>query len=67
MTDEMKTRLERLAQMDDKDIKLDVIPEMTNWDAAVRGKFYRPVKTPITIRLQSKTNTVLREYVRKQA
>jgi len=82
MTDEMKTRLERLAKMDDKDIKLDDIPEITNWDSAVRGKFYRPVKRPITIRLdadvlawfksrsekyQSKINTVLREYVRKHA
>jgi uncharacterized protein (DUF4415 family) len=82
MTDEMKTRLERLAKMDDKDIKLDDIPEITNWDSAVRGKFYRPVKRLITIRLdadvlvwfksrsekyQSKINTVLREYVRKHA
>jgi uncharacterized protein (DUF4415 family) len=82
MTDEMKTRLKHLAKMDDKDIKLDDIPEIANWDAAVRGKFYRPVKRPITIRLdadvlawfksrsekyQSKINTVLREYVRKHA
>ena len=78
MTDEMKTRLERLAKMEDKDIELDDIPEITHWDTAVRGKFYRPVKkahhhpaptltywlgSNREAKYQAKINTVLREYV----
>lgn len=53
-------------------------PEMTNWDNAVRGKFYRPVKSQVTIRLdrdilnwfkhaakkyQTLINTACREYM----
>ncbi len=50
-----------------------------NWDRAVRGGFYRPVKRPVTMRLdadvlewfrsrhpdgyQTRINAVLREYI----
>ena len=53
---------------------------MRDWDGAVRGRFYRPVKKAISLRLdadvlawfktrgekyQSKINEVLREYMRR--
>lgn len=56
------------------------IPEVRDWDGAVRGRFYRPVKKAISLRLdadvlawfktrgekyQSKINEVLREYMRR--
>ena len=56
------------------------IPEVRDWDDAVRGRFYRPVKKAISLRLdadvlawfktrsekyQSKINEVLREYMRR--
>lgn len=57
------------------------IPEVRDWDGAVRGRFYRPVKKAISLRLdtdvlawfkarsekyQSKINEVLREYMRRR-
>ncbi len=56
------------------------IPEVRDWDGAVRGRFYRPVKKAISLRLdadvlawfkarsekyQSKINEVLREYMHR--
>jgi uncharacterized protein (DUF4415 family) len=56
-------------------------PEVTVWDDAERGRFYRPLKQQITLRLdkdiiawfkaqgdkyQTRINEALREYVRRQ-
>ncbi len=56
------------------------IPDVRDWDGAVRGRFYKPVKKAISLRLdadvlawfkersekyQSKINEVLREYMRR--
>ena len=46
-------RLKKLADLPDREIDLSEIPEVTDWSKAVRGKFYRPVKKPITIRLDA--------------
>jgi len=45
--------LRRLAAMSDRDIDLSDIPEMRNRRRAVVGRFYRPVKKSITIRLDA--------------
>ncbi len=45
--------LKALIEMRDEDIDTSDIPERTDWSNAVRGKFYRPVKEPITIRLDA--------------
>jgi len=62
----------------DEDIDLSDAPEITDWTGAVRGKFYRPEKQTVTIRLdadvvawfkgsepkyQTAVNRVLREYM----
>ncbi|MGA9033707.1 MAG: BrnA antitoxin family protein [Sulfuricaulis sp.] len=67
--------------MKDQDINLDDIPEILDWSKGVRGKFYRPVKQAISIRVdadvltwfrtrsgkyQSKMNEALREYMQKR-
>ena len=39
--------------MKDEDIDLSDIPEQLNWSNAVVGKFYRPVKQSLTIRLDA--------------
>jgi uncharacterized protein (DUF4415 family) len=72
------TRLKRLAAMRDEDIDTSDIPEVTDWSAAERGKFYRPVKQQVTLRIdadvlawfkaqggkyQSELNRVLREHM----
>ncbi len=58
------------------------IPEITDWSHAVVGKFYRPVKQPVTIRLgadviawfkatgpgyQTRINALLRGAMRPRA
>ena len=42
-----------LTNMPDSDINTDDIPEITNWEDARRGVFYRPVKQQITPRLDA--------------
>jgi uncharacterized protein (DUF4415 family) len=59
-----------------QDIDLSDIPEVTDWSKAVVGKFYRPIKKSLTIRIdadvlawlkgqgkgyQTKINGILRE------
>lgn len=53
VTPEMLIELEKLALMPDDEIDLGDpdAPEITNWSHAVRGKFYRPVKKMISIRI----------------
>lgn len=70
--------IKNLSVMDDKDIDTSDIPETADWDSAVIGKFYRPIKKKLTIRLdadvvdwfkrnnkhyQSAINKALREYI----
>jgi uncharacterized protein (DUF4415 family) len=45
--------LDALRKMKDEAIDLSDIPEVTHWSNAVAGKFYRPVKQSLTIRLDS--------------
>jgi uncharacterized protein (DUF4415 family) len=54
LTDEQKARLEKLAAMPEEDIDLSDIPEITakQW-ASGHPSHYRPVKTPVTIRLDA--------------
>ena len=42
-----------LDELADEDIDLSDIPEITDWTGAVRGKFYRPVKQQITLRIDA--------------
>jgi uncharacterized protein (DUF4415 family) len=70
--------LKALAALDDKEIDTSDIPEITDWDSAVVGRFYKPVKQKLTIRLdsdvvewfkrhnphyQSAINKALRDYI----
>jgi uncharacterized protein (DUF4415 family) len=43
--------LAALARKRDEDINTSDIPEVKDWSAAVVGKFYRPVKEAVSIRL----------------
>lgn len=45
--------LTALEAMSDDDIDLSDIPEVTDWSRAVRGKFYRPVKKQVTLRIDA--------------
>jgi uncharacterized protein (DUF4415 family) len=53
LTPELKAELEALAAMPDDTIDLSDMPEVTDWSGWVRGKFYRPVKKQVTVRLDA--------------
>jgi uncharacterized protein (DUF4415 family) len=49
----LQAEAERLASMPDEDIDLSDMPEKLDWPNAERGKFYRPVKQQLTLRLDA--------------
>jgi uncharacterized protein (DUF4415 family) len=53
LTRRQKENMKQIARIKDEDIDFSDIPELTDeWFAgAVRGKFYRPVKEVVSIRL----------------
>jgi uncharacterized protein (DUF4415 family) len=74
--------LRDLEAMRDADIDTSDIPEIVDWSGAERGRFYRPVKQVVTIRLdadvvawfkardpkyQTAVNRALREYMLTRA
>jgi uncharacterized protein (DUF4415 family) len=70
--------LAALAAMPDEDIDTSDIPEILDWSQAERGRFFRPIKKSVTIRLdadvldwfksqggryQTQVNQALRQYM----
>lgn len=53
MTPEIEAELDRLAAMPDDTIDLSDMPEVTDWSNWRRGKFYRPLKKQVTLRLDA--------------
>lgn len=82
LTPKIHAELEVLKNIPDREIDLTDpdAPEITDWSTAVRGKFYRPIKQQVTLRLDSDVldwfkhqankyqtliNQVCREYMEK--
>ena len=82
LSDEQIAMLKALAAMPDEDIDLSDIPEAGDdaWKNAVVGKFYRPIKKQVTVRIdadilawlqsagsgyQTRLNQLLREAMQK--
>jgi uncharacterized protein (DUF4415 family) len=78
LTKQERAEIEKLERMPEHEIDTSDIPEWTDemWKRAVRGKFYRPVKRAVSLRLdadviawlkkdgkgyQTRANRVLRE------
>ena len=74
-------QLAALAALPDEEIDFSDIPETLDWSRAVTGKFYRPVKKLVSMRLdadliewlkaregqyQTAVNRILREYMMAQ-
>lgn len=55
LTDAQREELARLAAMQDEDIDFSDIPPLTEkfWANAQRGRFFRPVKKQVTVRLDA--------------
>ncbi|MEI6208967.1 MAG: BrnA antitoxin family protein [Desulfuromonadales bacterium] len=82
ITPEIEAELKNIAAMSDDDIDTSDIPEISDWSNAVIGKFYRPVKEAVTVRLdadllhwlkqggkgyQSRLNAILRKEMTRQS
>ena len=78
---ELMAELKALEAMSDSNIDFSDMPEVLNWSDAQRGKYYRPVKQLLSVRLdadvvawfkshgagyQTRINAALREYVLSQ-
>jgi len=74
--------LRNLEKMKQNDIDLSDLPEVRDWDGAIVGKFYRPIKKPLTLRVdadvlawlksqgkgyQTRINEILRSAMLNQA
>ena len=74
--------LRNLEKMKQRDIDLSDLPEVRDWAGAVVGKFYRPIKKPLTLRVdadvlawlksqgkgyQTRINEILRSAMLNQA
>lgn len=51
LTKEQKRNIRALEKMRDDEIDFSDIPEVLDWSGAEIGKFYRPKKKPVTMRL----------------
>ena len=49
----LAAEMERLAALPDDTIDLSDMPEATDWSKAERGRFFRPVKQQLTLRLDA--------------
>jgi uncharacterized protein (DUF4415 family) len=81
LTAKLRAEVKALAAMPDSEIDTTDMPEITDWSSAVRGGFYRPVKRPLSLRIdadvidwfqrqgegyQTRMNAVLRDYVERR-
>jgi len=78
LTAELQTELDALAAIPESDIGTAEMPPSTDWSQAVRGPFYRPIKRPLSLRIdadildwfqsqgqgyQTRINAALREFI----
>jgi uncharacterized protein (DUF4415 family) len=81
LTKEQREELRKLAAMPDSEIDFSDIPEINDFTGFEVGKFYRPVKQAVTVRLdtdllnwlkqggkgyQSRMNAILRKEMQQQ-
>jgi uncharacterized protein (DUF4415 family) len=64
LTKEQKRDLAAIAAKKDADIDFSDVPEVMDWSGAEMGKFYRPPKKSVTIRLDQDVLDWLKAYGR---
>jgi uncharacterized protein (DUF4415 family) len=80
LTKKLQMELDALAAMPESEIDTSEMPEITNWSEGVRSALFRPIKKPLSLRIdadiidwfqkqgtgyQTRMNTALREYVKQ--
>jgi uncharacterized protein (DUF4415 family) len=53
ITRRQEKELAKLKRLPDDEIDLSDAPEVKEWRGAVVGKFYRPIKRPVTLRVDA--------------
>jgi len=81
LSPKLRAEAEALAAMPESEIDTSEMREITDWSGAVRGGLYRPLKRPLSLRVdadvvdwfqrqgegyQTRMNAVLRAYVDKR-
>jgi uncharacterized protein (DUF4415 family) len=51
--DKQAKELRNLKRMKEKEIDLSDLPEICDWAGSEVGKFYRPIKKPLTLRVDA--------------
>jgi uncharacterized protein (DUF4415 family) len=64
LTRNQKRQIAAVATKKDADIDLSEMPEVLDWSGAEIGKFYRPPKKPVTMRLDTDIISWLKGYGR---
>jgi uncharacterized protein (DUF4415 family) len=64
LSKEQREDIAALAAMKDSEIDLTDMPEVLDWSGAEIGKFYRPKKRPVTMRLDEDVVVWLKGYGR---
>jgi uncharacterized protein (DUF4415 family) len=80
LTAKLQSELEALSQIPDSEIDTSDMPPISDWSKAQRGALFRPIKKPMSLRVdadvldwfqrqgqgyQTRMNSALREYVEK--
>jgi len=80
LTAKLKSELDALARIPDGEIDTSEMPPISDWSKAARGALFRPIKRPMSLRVdadvlewfqrqgqgyQTRMNSALREYVEK--
>ncbi len=78
VTKQQAEELRKLAEQPEESVDTSDIPEVKDWSETHRGRFYRPIKQQVTLRIdadllawfrsqggkyQSRINAALREYM----
>ena len=53
LSEKQRSEIGKLRSMVETDIDISDIPEATHWEEAIMGKFYRPIKKQVSIRLDA--------------
>jgi uncharacterized protein (DUF4415 family) len=61
-TQEQRRQIAAVAAQKDADIDVSEMPEVVDWSRAEVGRFYRPPKKPVTLRLDQDVVEWLKSY-----
>ncbi len=80
LTAKLQAEIDALARTPESEIDIGEMAPITDWSGAQRGAFYKPIKRPLSIRVdadvidwfqrqgagyQTRMNEALREYVKR--